>query len=96
VTNSVTTNQSGGPSVGTTVPLTVTCPTGDVATGGGGQVQNATASENVSLTSSGPQTNGVMSAAGQTPNGWQAQAEQEAGPTNAAQWTFEVWAICTP
>jgi len=76
--------------------VTVACPTGDVATGGGSQVQNATATENVAITSSGPQTNGAFSVAGQTPNGWQAQAEQNGGPTNAAQWTLEVWAICTP
>jgi hypothetical protein len=65
----------------------VSCPTGKIATGGGGNVASASASENVGLNQSNP----IGPVSG--PTGWHAQAEQFA--TGTTNWTLTAYVVCT-
>jgi hypothetical protein len=77
------------PAVGATLFVNVTCPAGQHALGGGGDITNANSTQDVFLDSSIP--------TGNPPTGWHAQAEQSALPVlGNNQWTLTTYVVCSP
>jgi hypothetical protein len=73
------------PGSNATLLVSVSCPTGHLALGGGGIINGATAAQQVSLTRSIP--------SGNPATGWSVQAEQT--NTGTTVWTLVAEVVCT-